>query len=146
MKETIIIGSDHGGFELKEYIKKLLNDESIHIVDAGCFDTQSVHYPQIAQTVAEQVSNGTYSRGILVCGTGIGMSIVANRFKNVRATLCHDHLTAVMSRQHNNSNILVLGGRVLGLETTKEILHTWLTTEFEGGRHAERLRMIDRPF
>lgn len=143
MEKKLIVGSDHGGFELKEMLKIVLTDNQYEVSDAGCFDSQSVNYPDIAKQVSTRVSNGEFIRGILVCGTGIGMSIAANRHKNIRATLCHDHLTAKMSREHNNSNILVLGGRVLGPETAKEILFTWLQTKFEGGRHQMRCEMID---
>lgn len=143
MPDRIIIGSDHGGFELKELIRGLLAENPIEITDAGCFSTASVHYPEIGKAVAEKVSNGEFERGILICGTGIGMSIAANRFPGVRATLCHDHLTARLAREHNDSNILVLGGRVLGLETAKDILLTWLKTEFEGDRHLTRINMLD---
>jgi len=143
MEKKIIIGSDHGGFDLKEQLITILQENEYEISDAGCFDNNSVNYPDIARQVSKSIAKGDFSRGILVCGTGIGMSIAANRFQNIRATLCHDHLTARMSREHNNSNILVLGGRVLGPETAKEILTTWLNTDFEGGRHQMRCEMID---
>ena len=143
MSEKIIIGSDHGGFELKEKIKSLLAEESFIVEDAGCFDGASVHYPEIAKIVAGKVSNGEIKRGILICGTGIGMSLAANRFKNVRATLCHDHITSLFSREHNDSNLLVMGQRVLGDEVAFDIVKTWLYTEFEGGRHQTRISMLD---
>lgn len=144
MEKSLIIGSDHGGYALKEILKQELLDRSYDVNDAGCYDTQSVHYPVIGKKVAAEVSSGQYPTGILICGTGIGMSIMANRFENVRAALCHDHFTAKMSRMHNNSNILVLGGRVTGDEVAKDILDVWLNTEFEGGRHQERIEMFDR--
>ena len=143
MEKEIIIGSDHGGFEMKEQLKALLRDKAYQVSDAGCYDTSSVNYPDIARKVSKSVANGEFNRGILVCGTGIGMSIAANRIPKIRATLCHDHFTAKMSREHNNSNILVLGGRVLGPEIANEILDTWLNTEFGGGRHQMRCEMID---
>ncbi len=143
MAKEIIIGSDHGGLAMKEVLKKALTDASYQVNDVGCFDTNSVHYPEIAKKVASAVSNGEVERGLLVCGTGIGMSIMANRYSNVRATLCHDNFTARMSREHNNSNILVLGGRVIGDEVAKDILDVWLNTEFEGGRHQDRIDMFD---
>lgn len=143
MTREIIIGSDHGGLTMKEVLKKALQDASFQVNDVGCYDSKSVHYPEIAKKVASAVSNGEVEKGILVCGTGIGMSIMANRFPNVRATLCHDNFTARMSREHNNSNILVLGGRVIGDEVAKDILDVWLKTEFEGGRHQERINMFD---
>ncbi len=143
MKKQIIIGCDHGGFSLKELLKATLEEQSYEVYDAGCYDLSSVHYPEIAKQVATNVAAGTYPQGILICGTGIGMSIAANRFKKIRATLCNDHLTAKMAREHNDSNILVLGARVLGEETAKDILETWLNTEFSGGRHQERINMFD---
>ncbi len=143
MKKEIIIGSDHGGFDLKESLKSVLKEHAYHIEDIGCYDTGSVHYPEIAQKVAAAISTGKFEKGLLICGTGIGMSIKANRFKNVRATLCHDHFTAKMSREHNDSNLLVLGGRVIGDEVAKDILSTWLQTDFQGGRHQERVNMFD---
>ena len=144
MADTIIIGSDHGGFFLKEFIKKELDKEQVAFEDVGCFSDQSVNYPEFGAKVAERISRDDSLRGILLCGTGIGMSLVANRYKNVRATLCHDHLTARLSREHNNSNILVLGGRLLGEELAADILHTWLHTPFQAGRHKQRIDMIER--
>ncbi len=146
MKKEIIIGSDHGGFSLKETVKSVLEELSFTITDVGCFDTTSVHYPEIGINVSKEVASGKFARGILICGTGIGMSIIANRFKKIRATLCNDHLTAKFSREHNDSNILVLGGRVLGEETAIDILKTWLNTEFNGGRHLERINMFEQSF
>jgi ribose 5-phosphate isomerase B len=143
MEKQIIIGSDHGGFDLKEQLKAILEEKSYQVSDAGCYDTSSVNYPDIARKVSMSIANGEFNRGILVCGTGIGMSIAANRIPNIRATLCHDHFTAKMSREHNNSNVLVLGGRVLGVEIANEILDTWLNTDFSGGRHQMRCELID---
>ena len=143
MQKSIIIGSDHGGFELKEFLVHHLKDNDYSVEDAGCYDTQSVHYPVIAKKVASAVASGDFQQGILICGTGIGMSIAANRYKGVRAALCHDHFTARMSREHNDSNILVLGGRVTGTEVAKEMLDVWLSTAFQGGRHLERISMFD---
>lgn len=142
MADQIIIGSDHGGFELKEQLKQTLADLDFDVTDAGCFSSDSVHYPEIAQKVAGKISTDQFSRGILICGTGIGMSVAANRFPKVRAALCHDYLTAKLAREHNNSNILVMGGRVLGIETAKNILEAWLKTDFEGGRHLTRVNML----
>lgn len=143
MADRIIIGSDHGGFDLKEQLKQALTDLNFEIMDVGCFSEASVHYPDIARQVAEKISGGEFDRGILICGTGIGMSLAANRFPKVRATLCHDHLTAKLSKEHNNSNILVMGARVLGIETARDILLTWLNTGFDGGRHQDRIDMLD---
>jgi len=144
MKKGIIIGSDHGGFPLKELLRPVLEELSFSVTDAGCYNTTSVNYPEIGKKVSESIASDEFPRGILICGTGIGMSIIANRFQKVRATLCNDHLAAKLSRQHNNSNILVLGARVLGIETAIDILNTWLNTDFDGGRHLERIEMFDQ--
>lgn len=144
MEKNIIIGSDHGGFEMKEIVIEVLKSKGYKVEDVGCFNAESVHYPTIAKSVASKVSEGAHKKGILICGTGIGMSIAANRFSNVKATLCHDHFTAQMSREHNDSNILVLGGRTTGVEIAKEILETWLSTDFQGGRHKERIDLFDQ--
>jgi ribose 5-phosphate isomerase B len=139
----LAIGCDHGGFELKEEILKFLNTiGSIAVSDFGPAGKESVDYPDFAQKVSEAVSKGSMDRGILICGTGIGMSIVANRYPNVRAALCHDHFTARMSREHNDANILVMGERVIGKGVALEIVKTWLDTEFAGGRHQLRLDKI----
>ena len=142
--EIIIIGADHGGDELKEILKSELLKFDFEVIDAGCPSKASVHFPEIGEKVVREILSGSCKRGILICGTGIGMSIAANRFKGIRATLCHDHLTAELSRQHNNSNILVLGGRLLGDVCAIDIMQTWLNTEFQGGRHQIRLDMVDQ--
>ncbi len=139
----IAIGADHGGFELKEEIKPLLEELGFRVIDVGTLSGESVHYPSFAARVARLISSGEVEKGILICGTGIGMSIVANRFPGVRAALCHDLYTAIMSRRHNDSNCLALGGRILGKELAKEIVRVWLETPFDGGRHRERLCMIE---
>jgi ribose 5-phosphate isomerase B len=139
----LAIGCDHGGFELKEEILKFLNKiTNVDVVDYGTNGRDSVDYPDFGQKVAEAVSVGVVDRGILICGTGIGMSIVANRYPKVRAALCHDHFTAQMSRLHNDANVLVMGDRVIGKGVALEIVKTWLDTEFEGGRHQTRLDKI----
>jgi ribose 5-phosphate isomerase B len=139
----LAIGCDHGGFELKEEILKFLNKiTNVDVVDYGTNGRDSVDYPDFGQKVAEAVSAGAADRGILICGTGIGMSIVANRYPKVRAALCHDHFTAQMSRLHNDANVLVMGDRVIGKGVALEIVKTWLDTEFEGGRHQTRLDKI----
>ncbi len=138
----IAIGSDHAGRELKEQVKTLLEGLGFETVDFGTDDDCSVDYPDYGEKVSQAVSEGRYQRGILICGTGLGMSIVANKFPGVRATLCHDEYTARMSREHNDSNILVLGGRVLEKETALKIVRVWLETSFEGGRHERRLKKI----
>jgi ribose 5-phosphate isomerase B len=138
-KSTIIIGSDHAAYRLKEKIKTYLLEQGFEIEDAGAVNESSVDYPDYGIKVASSVSDGKFNRGILLCGTGIGMSIVANRFSNVRAALCNDLFSAIMSRRHNNSNLLVMGGRVIGDVLAIEILKAWLETPFEGGRHQARL-------
>lgn len=140
----IIIGSDHGGYDLKEGCKTCLESSPDHIVtDIGVFNQESSDYPEVAHKVAQGITGGKYVRGILVCGTGIGMSIVANRYKGVRAALCHNLFTARMSRLHNDANILVMGGRVLEEKLALEMVETFLKTAFEGGRHQRRLDQID---
>ena len=138
-KSPVVIGSDHAAYQLKEKLKKFLIENGIAVEDAGAQDESSVDYPDYGIKVASLVSAGKFDRGILLCGTGIGMSIVANRFSNVRAALCNDLFSAIMSRRHNNSNVLVMGGRVIGDVLAIEILKAWLETPFEGGRHQARI-------
>lgn len=140
----IAIGSDHAGFKGKEYLKQLLAERGLLVRDFGCDSEKSVHYPIYGEAVARAVADGVCAHGILLCGTGLGMSIVANKVKGIRATLCHDAFTAQCSREHNDSNVLVMGERVLSREQMAEILDIWLNTEFAGGRHAERLAMISQ--
>jgi ribose 5-phosphate isomerase B len=139
---TIAIGCDHAGVELKRDIISLLHDLHIECTDYGTNGTESVDYPDFGEKVSEAVSSGKIEKGILICGTGIGMSIVANKFPGVRASLCNGLFTAGMSRLHNDANVLVLGGRVIGKDLAKEIVRTWVNTPFEGERHAKRLRKI----
>lgn len=141
--EAIPIASDHGGFQLKETVKKHLAGLGFEPVDLGCPDESSVDYPDYAHQLAGALVSGTYQRGILICGTGIGMSIAANRFPGVRAALCHDNFTARMSREHNDANLLVLGGRVTGVEVALDMVATWLTTAFGGDRHQRRVDLIE---
>jgi ribose 5-phosphate isomerase B len=139
----LAIGADHGGVELKQEIVKFLQSiKNIEVSDYGTTTRDSVDYPDFGRTVSEAVSQGTVDRGILICGTGIGMSIVANRFPRVRAALCHDNFTARMSRLHNDANVLVMGERVIGRGVAMDIVKTWLETEFEGSRHQRRLDKI----
>lgn len=142
----IVIGSDHGGWELKEYLKDLLIKQDYTIQDIGSLTPEKCDYPVIGIRLAKSISEGKAKRGILICGTGIGMSIVANKFPGVRAALCHDSYTARMSREHNNANILVLGGRVLGKGIAEEILKVWLNSPFldPDGRHSRRLGQIEK--
>jgi len=138
----IAIGCDHAGLELKKEIIPLLKDLGIDCIDYGTDGSASVDYPDFGGKVSEAVSSGAIERGILICGTGIGMSIVANKFPRIRASLCNELYTARMSRLHNDANILVLGGRIVGKDLAKEIVRTWVTTPFEGERHRMRLNKI----
>jgi len=140
---SIVIGSDHTAVDMKEKIKALLSEFSIPVHDVGPFSTDSVDYPDFGIQAAKGVSSGEFERGILLCGTGLGMSMVANRFPHVRAALCSDLFSAIMSRSHNNANILVMGARVIGEALALEIVRTWLKTPFEGGRHQTRLDKFD---
>ncbi len=140
----IVIGSDHAAYDLKEIIKAFLIERSMNVEDAGCYSENSVDYPDYGIKVASMVSSGKFSHGILLCGTGIGMSMVANKFSRVRAALCSDLFSAIMSRRHNDSNILVLGGRVIGDVLALEIVKAWLETPFDGERHLRRLEKFDR--
>ncbi len=143
-EKSIIIGCDHAAFPLKESIKGFLEKQGLDVEDVGAHGEDSVDYPDIGIEVATRISKGEFSRGILLCGTGIGMSLAANRFARVRATLCQDIFSATMSRRHNDSNILVLGGRVIGEAIALEIVRTWLETPFEGDRHQRRLDIFDK--
>lgn len=143
MKE-IIIGSDHAGFRLKEKLKPYLEKKGFKVADAGTYSTQRCDYPLIAYKLAEGISQGRYEKGILICYTGIGNSIVANRLKNVRAALCYNIKAARLSREHNDSNLLVLGAAFLRPAMAKRILSTWLNTAFSGGRHKRRLNQLRR--
>jgi ribose 5-phosphate isomerase B len=141
---NIIIGSDHAGFDMKEECRIFLSkNPGYRVFDQGVYDRQSVDYPDIAKKVALAVLRAEYEKGILICGSGIGMSITANRFKGIRAALCHDLYTARLCRQHNNANILVMGGRVIGTGIALEMVEIFLNTEFEGGRHRKRIDLID---
>jgi ribose 5-phosphate isomerase B len=140
----IIMGSDHAGLELKQACKAFLEKSGEHrVTDVGVFTLESTDYPKVAREVAEAVSGGEYARGVLICGSGIGMSIAANRYKGIRAALCDNLYCARMSRLHNDANVLTMGGRVVGIGLALDILDTFLRTEFEGGRHKNRIQMID---
>jgi len=138
----VSIGCDHGGFALKASMIDLLSEMGHEVIDHGVFSEQSVNYPEYAGAVVNDVEKGLAERGILICGTGIGMSMAANRSRKVRAALCHELFTARMSREHNDANVLCLGARVVGPGLALEILRTWMTTEFAGGRHLERVAMF----
>ena len=139
----IIIGSDHAAYPLKEVLRLFLEENGFSVTDAGTYSEASVDYPNIAKKVSSQISQGKFDHGILLCGTGLGMSMVANKYPHVRAALCNDLFSAQMSKRHNNANILVLGGRVVGDVLAIEILKTWLKTPFEGGRPQRRLDQFE---
>lgn len=139
----IIIGSDHAGYPMKERVKVHLRNQGVQVEDVGTHSEESVDYTDFGKKVALKVSNGTFDRGILICGTGLGMSMVANRFRGVRAALANDLFSAIMSRRHNDSNILVMGGRLIGDTLALQVVDTWLETPFEGGRHQRRLEKMD---
>jgi ribose 5-phosphate isomerase B len=140
----IVIGSDHGGLEMKEAVKDALDARGREVGDYGTTNGDSVDYPDFAEKVASAVSRGEVELGVLVCGTGIGMSIVANKFPGVRAALATDEFMAQMAKEHNNANILVLGGRVLDTATAIKMVNVWLDTAYEGGRHQKRLDKLAR--
>ncbi len=140
----VAIGSDHAGFEYKEMIKKYLEEKGFEVIDKGSYSSERTDYPIYAERVAKAVANGKVDRGILICGTGIGMSITANKIKGVRAALCQNDFMARMARKHNNSNILCLGQRVVGTDHALSIVDTFFSTEFEGGRHKNRIDLISK--
>jgi ribose 5-phosphate isomerase B len=139
LAKKIVIANDHGGFELKNALKADLEALNYEVTDLGCHDDSSVDYPDYAHKLAEALKGGTAQIGVLVCGSGIGISIAANRHAHIRAALVHDALTARLCREHNNANVLVLGGRTTGIETARDCLKIFLKTEFEGGRHQGRI-------
>lgn len=140
----IAIGSDHAGFELKQEFVKVLKGYGHEVIDFGTHSLDSVDYPDFAEQVASKVSSKEADRGILICGTGIGMAMTANKFLNIRAAVCNDLYSAKMSRLHNDANVLAIGGRMVGKDLAREILIMWLNTEYEGGRHQRRLDKIKR--
>ena len=138
----IVIGCDHGGLEHKNAIVEHLKERGFEVLDCGIYEQKSVDYPDIAKVVCGEITNGNYQRGILVCGTGIGMSMAANKIKGIRAACCSDHFSAKYTRLHNDANILCLGGRVVGIGVAIELADIFMDTEFEGGRHANRVAKI----
>lgn len=138
----LAIGSDHGGIHLKEVLKKHLEERKIECIDVGTYTEESCDYPDFALKVCQEITEGNVDRGILVCGTGIGMSLAANKVKGIRAALCGDVFSATMSREHNNANVICLGERVLGPGLAVCVLDAWLDTEFAGGRHQRRVDKI----
>lgn len=144
---NIAIASDHGGYDLKMEIIEYLKEMGYSYQDFGCKSTQSVHYPDYADKVSRAVADKDFECGILICGTGIGMSIAANKVQGIRASLCHDTFSARMTREHNNANILTLGGRVIAAGLARDIVQTWLKTEFsQGERHIVRIKKIEEIF
>ena len=142
MVSTIALGADHAGFQVKEALKAWLIEQGYQVVDYGTHSPESVDYPDYAAEVAEAVADQKVERGVLVCGTGIGMAITANKVPGVRAALCSDLYTARASREHNDANVLTLGGRLMGPEMAVEMLRMWLETDFAGGRHRRRVDKI----
>ncbi len=140
--KIVALGSDHGGFELKEQLKPIFEELGLHVEDIGTHDEKPVDYPDIARAVAEIVAGGKATRGVIIDGAGIGSSIVANKFPGIRAALCYDKASARNSREHNDSNVLTLGGRLLTRSQAEDVLRVWLTTPFGGGRHAARVQKI----
>ena len=138
----VAIGADHGGYRLKEEIKGLLEDLGVDYKDFGTHSTESVDYPDVALPVAQSVADGLFDRGNLICGTGIGIGIAANKVKGIRAALVHDTFSAHASREHNDANILTMGERVIGPGLARDIVTIWLATDFEGGRHERRVEKI----
>ena len=141
--KMIAIGSDHGGYKLKEEIKKYLEEKEIEYTDCGTFNEERAEYPEIAQALATEIQDRQAEKGIIICRSGIGMSIVANKFKGIRCAKCNEEEEAKFSRMHNNSNILALGADYMDISKAIRIVRTWIATEFEGGRHETRVKMIE---
>ena len=138
----VSLGCDHGGFAMKEHVKGWLESHGYEVQDCGCYSTESVDYPVYGRAAAEAVASGACERGIVVCTTGIGISIAANKVKGTRCALCSEPLSAEMTRRHNNANMLAMGGGMIGANMADRIVETFLTTEFEGGRHERRVNLI----
>lgn len=141
-RETIAIAADHGGMKFKAVLKEVLAEMGYEALDLGTYGPEPVDYPDYADALVQAMNEGKATRGVLVCGSGIGVSIRANRYPGIRAALCHDTVTARLARQHNDANVLVLGERVTGVEVAKDCLRIFLTTAFEGGRHARRVQKL----
>lgn len=140
----VVLGCDHGGFNYKNIVKEYLKSLDIEVLDVGTFSSESCDYPEIAKKVVERVTSGVFERGILICGTGIGMSIAANKYKGIRAALCSDTYSARLTREHNNSNVLCLGERVIGEGLLLDIVKVWLDTPFSNEeRHIRRINKIE---
>ncbi len=143
--EKIAIACDHGGIDLKNAIVEALKNKGFDVLDHGCDGTESVDYPDYAYKLAQSIKDGTVSRGVVVCGSGIGISIAVNRFPEVRCALVHDTLGAKLCREHNNANVIAFGDRTTGQATALDALDAFLNTEFEGGRHARRVEKLSNP-
>jgi ribose 5-phosphate isomerase B len=139
----LVLGCDHAGLDLKNNIEQYLKEQGVEFTDYGVYTPERCDYPVIAKKVAEAVADGTFDRGILICGTGVGIGIAANKVHGIRAALCHDMFSAEYSRRHNDANILTMGGRVIGPGLAREIVRIFLNTGFDGGRHADRVQMIN---
>jgi ribose 5-phosphate isomerase B len=139
----VVIGCDHGAFQMKEALKEYLSEKEIEVLDVGTHSEDSVDYPEFSRKVCNAVLEGKGEKGIVLCGTGIGVSIAANKVKGIRCALCSESYSAKMTRAHNDANVLAMGARVVGIELAKMIVDTFLATEFEGGRHARRVNMIE---
>ncbi len=142
MTDAIALAADHGGYELKALLVKDLTDAGVAVVDLGTNAADSVDYPDYADRLAAALKDGRAARGVLICGTGIGISIAANRHRHIRAALCHDETTTRLSRQHNDANVLALGARVIGPEVARACLKVFLSTKFDGGRHERRVAKL----
>ena len=141
--KKLSIASDHAGFQMKEALKEYLAGQGYELTDVGTNSVESCDYPVFAEKAARLAADGQVDAAVIVCGSGIGVSIAANKVKGIRAVLCSEPLSAKMSRLHNNANCICMGGRMIGVEMAKEILNVWLNTEFEGGRHQKRIDMLD---
>ena len=139
----VAIGADHAGYAMKEELKDVLREEGIEFLDVGTMNgDESVDYPDFAEAVARKVASGEFDRGVIVCGTGIGVAIAANKVRGIRAANCNDTVCARLSREHNDANVLTVGSRIIGPAVAREILKTWLRADFEGGRHSRRINKI----
>ncbi len=143
--KTIAIACDHGGIELKTALVEMLGEDGFDVLDLGANGPESVDYPEFAYALAAALKAGKASRGVLICGSGIGISIAANRYPEIRAALIHDALGARMCRAHNNANVIAFGGRMIGIETARDCLSIFLNTDFEGGRHERRVDKLSNP-
>jgi ribose 5-phosphate isomerase B len=142
MTETVAVAADHGGYDLKSALLPELKSLGFEVLDLGTYGPEPVDYPNFAAAVAQAIAEGTAQRGLLICGTGIGMSIAINRHRHIRCALVHDVTTAALARRHNDANVLALGGRILGNDVAKDCLKTFFTTAFDGGRHARRVALL----